>query len=99
MPLPLVIRVLLWLPKYACCDVVAGSSPRLIGGNVSTMLWCSVERGDACSVLKHLGNTCQELGTECGDTQQLPQPRHDCVSHGMWLRASKSSAMGVLTGS
>ena len=46
----------------------------------------------------HLGNTCQELGTECEHEQQLPQPRHDCVSHGMWLRASKSSAIGGADG-
>ena len=51
------------------------------------------------SILQHLGNTCAKLGIECEHEPQLPQPRHDCVSHGMWLRASKSSAMGVLTGS
>ena len=55
--------------------------------------------GPTCLALQHLGNTCQELGAECEQEPQLPQPRHDCLSHGMWLRASKSSAMGVLTGS
>ena len=53
---------------------------------------CCERTQDLCSAratylaLQHLRNTCQELGTECEHEPQLPQPRHDCVSHGMWLR-------------
>jgi hypothetical protein len=55
--------------------------------------------GPTCSVLQHLGNTGEQLGTECEHEPQLPQLCHDCISHGMWLRAAKTSAKGVLTGS
>jgi hypothetical protein len=49
--------------------------------------------------MQHLGNTGEQLGAECEHEPQLPQLRHDCISHGMWLRAAKTSAKGVLTGS
>jgi hypothetical protein len=46
------------------------------------------------SALQHLCNTCQKLSSECKDEQQLPRPCHDCISHGMRLRASKDVSYG-----